>query len=188
MTLPHLLDPVQHKRLGSASPVAIRNLGSSETQQQFSQTHPGFCRHRHGVEKLGVNRLRIGIIVMRMDNDLSFIRLQGLFEHCARLLLFFVDQSKVVTRLWHAAHINDVSNILVAGLSLQCAVNGVPLLVVFHDIEGCRVTLHPLLELWDRVLKMGGNAELAPTSAGVGAFVIPGPCWFGPMQQVNPMI
>jgi hypothetical protein len=69
----------------------------------------------------------------------------------------FVEQSNVFSCIWHIARVENVINISVACLGLQCPANGVPLFVVFQYSKRCLVTIDPLLEFENKISYLGGK-------------------------------
>jgi hypothetical protein len=94
--------------------------------------------------------------MVRTDNEFPF--------SCCLICLsaeYLVEQSNVFNCLKNVARIENVIDILVACLGLQCPVNRVPLLVVIQYSKRCRVTFDPLLlEFENKISYLGGNGVL----------------------------
>jgi hypothetical protein len=114
-----------------------------------------------------VDLLCIAIGIMRTNNDLSLVSLQDAFEYRVHILLLFIEQFGFFSWLRQVVQIENIINILVRRLILQGSVDGVPLLVIFQDSKGCRVTFDTLLEFGNRIA-CPGSVRCAATSMTPG--------------------
>jgi hypothetical protein len=105
------------------------------------------------LKKLGVDELRITVSIMGANDDLAFVSLENTFEDRVHVLLFLGKKVNVLGGLWCVGRVEDVVDILIAGLRFQGSMDVVPLLVVLHDSERGRISLDTLLELKDGISK-----------------------------------